>query len=621
MAINSMQVEGFRAFSDTGRIKIGELASIVGRNDCGKSGLLHALRYFFDPPKKGLTEHDVHIANGVAKARITVWFDPARLAAQSLRIDAKNLVDLRADRLVTSDGELCVRLTLGVGPGSQFDLLVADVDDDELFPLSLKSHDDLLKLLESRGLPAVKAGKQTNSDKRRQLRDHAAASGVGQREEWVDASAIEKAVRAILPSLLYFADNARYGIGETGVQNQFKAIVDKAIAGTSGAAAVESQIRSTVQSEFDKVYQRLARLTESVSAMSADTDVNWKKAVDGIQLVWRDAYGVDIPFELRGAGVRRLFMVAYFQYEAAESLHEEGGPRYVFCIEEPEVHLHPGAQRILLDALTELTRLGHTVLLTTHSPVFAGATGLGNVILVTRDGAASAALQHPLIDHIAVARELGVEASDRLVGKNRVILVEGPRDVEFYSFVLTQLHSAGDVLLDPASVLFLQCGGVNNLEFVVTMKCIDEAGLQWSVLVDSDRLTVGGDEGETIKALRANVPASCAHLAVLERSFLESYLDPASIKAITGIDCVVPHWGRLQDASGSTLGDRAVKAIKKKILPIAQHMGYAGLKAYSLTSSGNSEWIEVFGAIHSAFAPTIGMPATSTSTSASLSQS
>lgn len=603
MAITGLQVEGFRAFSDSGRLSIGDLVSIVGRNDCGKSGLLHALRYFFEPPKKGLTKHDLHASNGAGSARITVWFDASKLTSRSVKLDAKNMVDLHTDYLLTHQGELGARLTLAVGSVGPFELLVADVDDDELFPLAFKSHDELLALLTARNLPAVKAGKQTNSDKRRQLRDAASSSGVGQRQAWVDATASEKAVRAVMPTMLYFSDNARYGIGETGVQNQFKAIVDKAVAGSSGAAAVENQIRSIVQSEFDKVFQRLARLTDSVAAMNADTDVNWKKAVDGIELNWRDAYGVEIPFELRGAGVRRLFMVAYFQYEAAEAMHEEDGPRYVFCIEEPEVHLHPGAQRALVEALRELSAMGHTVIVTTHSPVFAGATELSDLVLVSRDGPSSAALQAPLVDHVAIARELGVEASDRLVGKNRVILVEGPRDVEFYSYVLTELYKAGDVTLDPDSVLFLQCGGVNNLEFVVTMRCIDEAGLKWAVLVDSDRLVPGGDEGDTIKALRANVPVSCSHLAVLERSFLESYLDPGSIKAVTGIECSVPKWGRLLDSTGKELGERRVKAIKKQIRPIVEHMGYAGLKTMSAGSSGGCEWVSVFGNIGKAFDP------------------
>lgn len=603
MALTGIQVEGFRAFSDTGRLNIGDLVSIVGRNDCGKSGILHALRYFFEPPKKGLSQNEIHVGNDTGKARITLWFHPQHLASRSVKLDAKNAVDLSSDRLLNATGELCVRLTIGTGAATQFELLVADVDDDDLFPLALKGHDELLTLLEERGLPAVKAGKQTNSQKRKQLRDAVTAAGVGQREEWVDAGDVEKPIRALLPSLLCFADNARYGIGETGVQNQFKAIVDKAIAGTSGASAVEQQIRATVQAEFDKVFARLARLTESVASMSADTEVNWKKAVDGIQLVWQDPFGVDIPFELRGAGVRRLFMVAYFQYEAAESLHDENGPRYVFCIEEPEVHLHPGAQRTLLEALRELGALGHTVVLTTHSPVFAGATGLSNIVLITRDSAASTALQSPLIDHVAVARELGVEASDRLVGKNRVILVEGPRDVEFYSYVLSQLHAAGDVHLDPSSVLFLQCGGVNNLEFVVTMKCMDDAGLEWAVLVDSDRLSIGGSEGKTIQALRASVPASCRHLAVLERSFLESYLDPASIKAITGVDCVVPQLGRLKDTAGNELGERSLKSIKKSILQIAKDMGYAGIKASAVLPNGGCEWTKVFNDIGSAFTP------------------
>lgn len=582
MPIAEMRVKNFRAFADSGVVRLGGVTPIAGRNDVGKSGLLHALRVFFEPPKKGgLDLSDLHAMNPNAVAEIEVAFKPATLSTQEVQIDAKNKIHLIDDHLVDSQGLLRLRISISEKAITAFEILIQDIDDDALFPLAIKDHDELLNLLAANGLPAAKAGKETNQQKRTSLRQKAQADGRGLREAWVNAVPVEKKFRDILPQLILFSDTANYGIGETPVQNQFKGIVDKALAAHPNAKQIEDSIQATIQAEFDKVFERLTRLTNTVTSLEANTKISWKKAVDGIGLSWGDPAGVSIPYEKRGAGVRRLFMVAYFQYEAAASLHAAGGPRYIFAVEEPEVHLHPGAQRDLDVAFRELADLGHTVIFTTHSPVFASSAPLRDIVLVVRPDAQAEARQVPHIDVAQIAAELGVEASDRLVGKDYVILVEGPTDVGFYSNVLSQLHGAGYTSLDPDAVLFLQCGGIGNLRFNVTTRCMDSAGLKWAVLADSDRAAVGAPLGKPAQDLQAACPATCSALRFLARSNIENYLDPAIVRTATGIDCLIPHYGKPTDRAGITLGKRSLKMVKEAGPSVAQQMGAAGIVAYS----------------------------------------
>lgn len=299
--------------------------------------------------------------------------------------------------------------------------------------------------------------------------------------------------------------------------------------------------------------------------------------------------------------MRRLFMVAYFQYEAAESLHAERGPKYIFAVEEPEIHLHPGAQRYLDDAFRDLADLGHAVIFTTHSPVFASSAPLRDIILVVRPDARAEVRQSPRIDAAQIATELGVEASDRLVGKNHVILVEGPRDVEFYSNVLSLLHGAGHTALAPDSVLFLQCGGISNLRFTVTTRCIDAAGLKWAVLADSDRNTAAGPMGEDAQDLQATCPASCSAINFLTRSSIENYLDHNVVKAVTGIDCAIPHYGKPTDPAGGPFGKGILKQIKYAGPSVAQQMGAVGILARSQDANGVSEFVRIFEDIKQSF--------------------
>lgn len=601
MPLHQLSVSGLRAFDNVGPLNIGSLTGIVGRNDAGKSGLLHALRLFFEPPKKGLVLTDAHLKDNAREATIELAFLPAELPSTKLKVDAKNAIDLVDDRLVAADGLLRARVVLAVGSDPRFELLISDIADDELFPLALRGHDALLQMLTERGLPAKKAGKETNQEKRAALRAHAEAAGVGTKEAWHDAVSIEKQVRALLPEWVYFPDTARFGIGETPVQNQFKSIVDKAIAGHAEAQAIETAIRVSVQEEFDKVFSFMEKMTPSVSALVADTKVSWKKAIDEIALTWSDQFGVELPYELRGAGIRRLFMVAYFQYVAADALYSKSDKKYLFAIEEPELHLHPGAQRDLVAALRDLGELGHRVVFTTHSPVFASAPSYDSVILVRRAAVAATAQIPPHYDVADLAHELGIEASDRLVGRNFVILVEGPGDVQFYEQLLRDHASSGLTVLQPDTVLFLQCGGLGNLNFVATTECMAKAGLKWAVLLDSDRSAAGGACGSIATSLLASPPASCLSVRILDRSYIENYFDALDVNAETGIACVIPPFGRGTDLQGVRLGDKPWGRIKKAGPAIAARMGHSKLVASATRADGTCEWTEHFEAIRVAF--------------------
>lgn len=602
MPLVDVRITNYRGFSDSGVITVGPTTAIVGANDVGKSAILHALSVFFAPPKKGgLASEELHGKNANLQATVEVSFDPQLMRNQELRIDAKNNSHLVDDRLVDSRGLLRARLTLSASRVEAFELLISDVDDSALFPLGLKGHDELLALLADWGLPATPAGKETNQQKRKSLRDEAARRGMGARELWVDASAIEKPLRAILPELVFFEDTARYGIGETPVQNQFKSVVDKAISSQAAAKTIETGITTAIQGAFDDIFIRLSRLTSTVTGLKASPVVSWKKAVEGINLDWTDSSGLSLPYELRGAGVRRLFMVAYFQYEAAAASHSASGPQYIFAVEEPELHLHPGAQRQLVSALRDLAALGHRVLFTTHSPVFAASTPIDNLVLVTNSGAQSQAVQTPALDAHAVALELGVEASDRLVGKDYVVLVEGKSDEAFLQVALAELHGAGHTTLDPAKVLFLQCGGVGNLRHWVTTAKMDEVGVKWAVIADSDRQSAGASPSKVAAALLASPPPTCSATHVLTRTALENYLDPGAIRAVTQVDCLVPHFGKPTTLQGMPLPTHQVEQIKAECGAIARQMGSTNLLQYSLDDNGSSEWVELFEALRIGF--------------------
>ncbi len=604
--IKEITVRNLRAFEDSGVIRLASISPIVGKNDVGKSAILYGLKWFFEPPKKGgIPLNEIHGHNENAQTTIEVAFDPSKLPTTELKLDARNPTTLKQENLVDEDGLLRLRLTLSSRTCGPLEAFIYDIDDPELFGLALLKQQDLLELLNNRGLPAVAAGSETNVEKRDALRKHAMSTGVKMKRDWINISDYEKEFRSLLPQWSFFTDEARYGIGETNVQNQFKGVVDRVIRGLSVADEIDERARAAVQEEFQKVFNHLLRMTDTVAGIDASTIVDWKKAVSSITLEWVDPFGVRVPYEMRGSGVRRLFMVAYFQYLALGDMLEEQKPRYIFAIEEPEVHLHPGAQRLLIESFNDLAEAGHQIIFTTHSPVFAAMSDINSLTLVEREEMAAKVFQTPNLDITQVATELGVEVSDRLVGKNYVVLVEGKGDAEFYGEALDQLYTAGYTALDPTKVIFLQCGGKDNLKYAVMSKSMDEVGLCWSVIFDSDRKSQGDSPCKEAQDIYDCHLETCKLVHILKRTCLENYLDRNAIKNITGIDVNVPVYGKLLDStSGQPLTNRKRK-ITSKLKAIAENMGADGLIKCSLppdkTSPQDCELIIIFDGIRKAF--------------------
>lgn len=80
--------------------------------------------------------------------------------------------------------------------------------------------------------------------------------------------------------------------------------------------------------------------------------------------------GIETSAEEKGDGMQRALMLAILKaYSDHRREHEQLGKRFLFLIDEAELHLHPTAQRQLKQALMELVANGDQVFINTHSSV------------------------------------------------------------------------------------------------------------------------------------------------------------------------------------------------------------------------------------------------------------
>lgn len=108
---------------------------------------------------------------------------------------------------------------------------------------------------------------------------------------------------------------------------------------------------------------------------------SWKDAIKSVDVSFQfDGDSKPIPMSHKGTGYRRLFMVARFRYLAEKSK----GNNIIYLIEEPETYLHPSAQEDLLTAFRDLSD-DNQIIITTHSPIFAGATDHNSIVLCRKD--------------------------------------------------------------------------------------------------------------------------------------------------------------------------------------------------------------------------------------------
>jgi predicted ATP-dependent endonuclease of OLD family len=169
--------------------------------------------------------------------------------------------------------------------------------------------------------------------------------------------------------------------------------------------------------------------------------------------------GMELALDQHGLGMQRSLVVSILRTWC--DTVRQSRRDYLFAIEEPEIYLHPHANRVLLNILEEIA--GHDqVLFTTHSSEFVNRTPLTNILTLYRDRVGSRVVQ-PKLTHLApdtlvkVQRYLQEDRSDMLFAR-AVILVEG--QAEYYA--LPAFARTLGLNLDRAGVSVVFVNGIGN---------------------------------------------------------------------------------------------------------------------------------------------------------------
>ena len=255
------------------------------------------------------------------------------------------------------------------------------VPDDYSF-LYGKSDEELNTILSnsSISIPVQGTGRNSKLEKIKNIKDYCTSQSIQRNERFIND---DYKICSLFPDVELF--KADYGLeADTKFKsNSVSEIIeyfDSERQEDKKLAIVETEIAEEMQKEAQSVKGYMDKYVSNLQKVEIKPTIVWKDAIKSVDVSFQfDGDSRPIPMNHKGAGYRRLFMVARFRYLAEKNK----GLNVVYLIEEPETFLHPSAQNDLLNAFRDLSE-DNQVIITTHSPVFAGATNVESVVLCKR---------------------------------------------------------------------------------------------------------------------------------------------------------------------------------------------------------------------------------------------
>lgn len=466
MRLIGLTVENFRCYAEPISARFGDLTAFVGGNDVGKSSLMDALAIFFEVIKP---DKDDACKFGDPKAmRITCEFD--RLPEQ-LVVDAEFLTTLAAEHLLSPQGTLKVQKTYNGTIGTPKITATEAIAEHP----TAKGFNDLLKLkkvdLTKRAadldidLEAV--DKRVNALVRRAI--WAGCNDLKQAEVEVPLDAegskqVWAALQPYLPIFALFKSDRASTDQDDEAQDPLKAAIREALKVVEPMLQeIKEHVESEVKKIADATVEKLREMDPAI-AETLDPVISTKP--------WANLFSTSItgdegiPLNKRGSGVKRLVLLNFFRAKAEKDASEKSASSVIYAIEEPETSQHPRNQRLLLNALRDLSTSGsRQVIVTTHTPMLARYLDEGDLRFIQKgENDVRSIIEGSPATSAEIARSLGVLPDHNV---KIFVGVEGPNDISFLMGISQMLITAGEDVPDlvqlelDGDLIFVPLGGSN----------------------------------------------------------------------------------------------------------------------------------------------------------------
>ncbi|ASE10965.1 ATP-dependent nuclease [Kocuria rhizophila] len=519
MRLTNVRIKNFRAHSNT-ELPLPQLGCLIGENNAGKSSVLHAIQYVLEDRKlsaedfrnpelpasvelsiEGIDEEDLRRVNETHRDRVREMLkDGVLTIVRTQEIDGKaESRYLKPGPRDPSWSQESLASTIKGKKGAQLrqaavELLPPMEDALPPAPSQQQVKDAWTKLVEQ--LPPE------------ELEERPTAYPTG----------IAQSVKPLLPSVIYIeaVKDASVEAKSTGssafskllellfdevadqfsdINDQFRSVYQKlnrslnddgleVDARLEAVQRIESTIEEFVRASFPGVSLRMDVPAPTLSMLLSGAELRIDDGHEG-------------SISSKGDGLKRTVLFALLRAYASirstglsdDTRSESPRPSYVLLFEEPELYLHPRAQRQLMAALGTFSN-EHQVLVTTHSPGFfrPGTEGFAR-LQKTDDGVTA----HPVdltIGHRDAYQIVQHENNEAAFFAQRVVLVEGDSDTFTYPHLARLINQDWDDI--DKNIMFVKIDGKGNInryrEFFSSFK------IPIHVITDLDALVRGFEQ-------------------------------------------------------------------------------------------------------------------------------
>ncbi|MEQ1599836.1 MAG: ATP-binding protein [Methylotenera sp.] len=372
MKLVKIKIKNYRCYQSDTSFLIDDLTALIGKNDIGKSAILEAIDGFFND---SVEQSDLSNNADNNTVELTCYFENL---PDEIILDTSVASSPKEEGIFNNEEQLEIKktFTFGARKSSAVYLIANYPADERLANLLSMKNTQLKNLAEELGVDLAGVNKTKNPPIRQSIRNFIGGNKA-QKELKVDGNidgednlkTIWSSLKKLLPVFSLFKSDKTFDDKDGDIKNPLQAAVDEALALPEIQVLLE-QIEAKVK-EFsteiaDRTIEKLKNFDENISEhlkSEFNKNPNYSKIFD-LTLLNEN----NVPLNKRGSGIRRLVVLSFFQAQAEKRKLESNAPSIIYAIEEPETSQHPNHQRMIIDALFELSKQKDVqVLFSTHS--------------------------------------------------------------------------------------------------------------------------------------------------------------------------------------------------------------------------------------------------------------
>ena len=302
---------------------------------------------------------------------------------------------------------------------------------------------------------------------------------INSKEKDLDIVNIYEKLKIQLPTFMLFRVDRTNTDKDSEVTDITKAIAKNAVSEVAEQfETIKKEIINKIQEFSNLTLKKLKDFDEEI-ANSLSVDLK-DKALESI-FSYDFKSDDDIPFNKRGSGVKRLFLLSFFIADSERQNHSN----MIYAIEEPETSQHPNFQRMIIETLKTISQnQQRQVIITTHTPEIVKLANKDDIIFIqkNKNNNEIAILQNGNLDIKELVKTLGILP---YVSYKGVVFVEGKSDIGFFNN-LNRIEDLREIFdINNITIIPLNCKG--NVEVWIKQNYLKDTNVKQLYFIDKDK--------------------------------------------------------------------------------------------------------------------------------------